>query len=560
MIRRILFAVLPLLFSLVTTAEAELTPDEVAVIAMARSQQSRHLADYYVGARGIPKSQICLLSAKPGTTMTREVWQQESRPEIYAWLAENDLRTKIRCFVTLWDVPLKIERQPAGSPVSASRKNYLSQSRQGAVGQFAELVQMLHALGNDDRPPRPELPGDASLVDLVKLFDTELTAARNRANELETQDEKKRAGAVLERAFMAGSGLAGLLRSVAQRDNLDKLPPETIARVARFRGQLAGLGDGIQALNALPGSVARDIQMLGIVQKTGGLVGVIQWIDQQLTLLEKNETYASFDSELSLLHWPEYPLAQWLPNLNHYRWGNLPNRRRATVMVSRLEAPSVELVQNLIDTAIATEKSGLAGKVYLDSRGVSFDPASGKRGSYGQYDQSLRDLADRLTGHTKLQVVLNEEATLFQPGDCPEAALYCGWYSLAKYVDAFDFTAGAVGYHMASSEASTLRRPGSKLWCIAMLEDGIGATLGPVYEPYLGAFQLPDEFFSLLLTGRYTLAEAYYRTKPYNSWVMVLIGDPLYNPFKNNPALSMEHLPEKLRGDPPAAAATPDSE
>ena len=29
-----------------------------------------------------------------------------------------------------------------------------------------------------------------------------------------------------------------------------------------------------------------------------------------------------------------------------------------------------------------------------------------------------------------------------------------------------------------------------------------------------------------------SLAEAYYRTKPFNSWQLVLIGDPLYRPFK----------------------------
>jgi uncharacterized protein (TIGR03790 family) len=132
--------------------------------------------------------------------------------------------------------------------------------------------------------------------------------------------------------------------------------------------------------------------------------------------------------------------------------------------------------------------------------------------------------------------------------------LYCGWYSPGKYVEAFTWIPGAVGYHMADSEAQTLTTPGSKVWCNAMLERGVCATLGPVYtQPHTGAFPLPDDFFSLLLTGRSTLAETYYRTAPLASWVMVLVGDPLYNPFKSKPELSESDLPERLR--PPSAPA-----
>jgi hypothetical protein len=36
----------------------------------------------------------------------------------------------------------------------------------------------------------------------------------------------------------------------------------------------------------------------------------------------------------------------------------------------------------------------------------------------------------------------------------------------------------------------------------------------------------------LLLDGRLTLAEVYALSKPFWSWQMVLIGDPLYRPFK----------------------------
>ena len=102
---------------------------------------------------------------------------------------------------------------------------------------------------------------------------------------------------------------------------------------------------------------------------------------------------------------------------------------------------------------------------------------------------------------------------------------------------AFKWNKGAVGYHVASSEATTLKQPGANVWCKRMLEEGVAATLGPVAEPYLFSFPLPDQFFPLLMTGKLTLLEVYFLTVPQVSWMQILIGDPLYQPFKNHPAI-----------------------
>jgi uncharacterized protein (TIGR03790 family) len=137
-------------------------------------------------------------------------------------------------------------------------------------------------------------------------------------------------------------------------------------------------------------------------------------------------------------------------------------------------------------------------------------------------------------------MAVKEERTgkLFAPGACPQTAIYCGWYSLKKYIDAFDFVDGAIGYHIASLEAVGLRDSNSSRWCPAMLKDGITATFGAVAEPYLNSFPEPKAFFRQLFNG-YCLVEAYYRTKPFNSWQLVLISDPLYTPFKKSNAVGL---------------------
>ncbi len=537
-----------LVLSMVPAARGELAPDEVAVIAMSASRLSRDVAEYYADARGIPKSHILLLRGAPGVTISRAAWENQTRPAIRDWLEENGLKTKIRCLVTCWDVPLRIDRRSAGSPVAVARKEHLAGERQLHVAQFGRVMQALDSLGAGEKPAeRPAYDPGAPLEQLAKDFEQATKALQKRVEAVESDAEKKQAVTAYEKILAAASGAAAVLRWVARQSALmQQAPADVVRRLDQAKGRLQGLQQGLAALASLPESVARDVQILALLQQTSGLLGAIGWIDAQQQLLEKNETHASFDSELSLLHWPDYPLYRWTRNPLHYALDALP-AKWPTLMVSRLAAPKVEQVRKLIDATLATEKTGLQGKVYLDARGMGYKADQTKRGSYAQYDQSLRDLAKRLQEHTDLEVVLNDEAKLFQPGDCPDAALYCGWYSHAKYVDAFEWKPGAVGYHMASSEATTLRVVGRQVWCNAMLEDGISATMGPVAEPYLAAFPLPDDFFPLLLTGRYTLVETYYRTKPFNSWQMVLVGDPLYNPFKNRPLLDESQLPERMR-------------
>ncbi|MFC1820066.1 TIGR03790 family protein, partial [Thermodesulfobacteriota bacterium] len=70
-----------------------------------------------------------------------------------------------------------------------------------------------------------------------------------------------------------------------------------------------------------------------------------------------------------------------------------------------------------------------------------------------------------------------------------------------------------------------------RVWCKMMLEKGVAATIGPVNEPYVQAFPIPELFFRFLLDGYWTLAECYALSQPFWSWQMVLIGDPLYRPF-----------------------------
>jgi uncharacterized protein (TIGR03790 family) len=248
--------------------------------------------------------------------------------------------------------------------------------------------------------------------------------------------------------------------------------------------------------------------------------------------IRREDWEASVDSELALVRSEGYPLHGWVLNP---AWDGFPGQESAipansVLAVSRLDGPTEAVVRRVIDDSLAAEAEGLQGGAYLDARWKDPGPDR-KLAGYALYDRSIHQAAAVLRDKG-VPVVVDDQAALFPEGAALPAVLYCGWYSLARYVGAFAWRRGAVGYHIASGECATLKRDGSQVWCKRMLEEGVAATLGPVGEPYVQAFPLPALFFSLLTDGRLTLAETYLRSVPYLSWKMVLIGDPLYRPFR----------------------------
>jgi uncharacterized protein (TIGR03790 family) len=290
----------------------------------------------------------------------------------------------------------------------------------------------------------------------------------------------------------------------------------------------------VAALRIRRNSLNRELKGLG--ERKDGQVDKIKSeiasINQRLKSLTKRSQRSSVDSELALVTAEPYDLSGWVQNpyFVGFRKKKLLVDQKTVKMVSRLDGPSPTLVRRIIDDSINVERRGLRGTAYFDARWV--EPDSDKLKGYALYDKSIHRAAARVKNSGRTKVVVDDKSTLLKSGEAPGAALYCGWYSLAKYVDAFEWRPGAVGYHIASSECRTLKRGGSQVWCKRMLEEGVAATVGPTTEPYVQAFPLPEIFFGLLVNGQLTLAECYAVSMPFWSWQMVLIGDPLYRPFK----------------------------
>jgi uncharacterized protein (TIGR03790 family) len=267
------------------------------------------------------------------------------------------------------------------------------------------------------------------------------------------------------------------------------------------------------------------------VEKDGGIDGQKDDLLQNINSLLKTDQRAAVDSELALIKKGEYNLQGWIKNPYFIGFQGMPSEilKDQVLLVSRLDGPDAATVYRIINDTLQAEKEGLQGKAYFDARWPRPPAEVNTLGGYQRYDLSLHRAADAAA--TKMETVIDQREELFTEKCCPAAALYCGWYSLGHYIDSFDWQRGAIGYHIASAECTTLRDKNSSVWCVKMLEKGVAATIGPVFEPYVQGFPLPDLFFSQLIERDMSLGEAYLTSLPYLSWQMVLVGDPLYQPF-----------------------------
>lgn len=231
---------------------------------------------------------------------------------------------------------------------------------------------------------------------------------------------------------------------------------------------------------------------------------------------------ASADSEIALLGVPatEANGAVLNPFFKDNAEKNLP-AAKLFLRVARLDGITAADAKALADNAISAEKKGLLGRAYIDVGGP-----------HAQGDKWLLVCAEKArelgfdASTERSRALMDADARYDAP------ALYFGWYSggVAGFFrdPNFRFPAGAVAIHIHSFSATSMRS--KTAWTPALVARGAAATVGNVYEPYLGMSHYPHYFLEALADGK-TAGEAAAYSIPVFSWQGVFVGDPLYRPF-----------------------------
>jgi uncharacterized protein (TIGR03790 family) len=253
------------------------------------------------------------------------------------------------------------------------------------------------------------------------------------------------------------------------------------------------------------------------------------------------QNQAAVDSELALLGLYSKQISGAANNPYFQSFRPIAELQGANVLlVTRLDAPTSDIVRRMITDALEIEKSGLCGRAYVDG-------AANTSGGLAEGDEWLHAVTKDLR-QAGIPVTFDTSSALFPSGfpmnDC---AVYYGWYaggiSGSLQDPGFAFSRGAVAVHIHSFSASTLRSPDAG-WVAPLLVRGAAASLGNVYEPYLQLTAHLNIFNDRLLHG-FTLAESAYMSTRVLSWMNIAVGDPLYRPFAS--WLQLEGKPETVK-------------
>jgi uncharacterized protein (TIGR03790 family) len=242
----------------------------------------------------------------------------------------------------------------------------------------------------------------------------------------------------------------------------------------------------------------------------------------------------SVDSELALMAMSaSHPIGGFVQNPLFQNPRPTEFDLAQVIKVSRLDGPSFEDANALVDQALAAERTGLLGRAYVDIGG-----------SYPDGDRWLESVAAQIKD-LGFDLSVDREMTTFPEGARMDApALYFGWYANDLNgpfaLPGFRFPAGAIALHIHSYSAQTLRssRDG---WCGPLLARGVTATMGNVYEPYLHLTHQPHLFMRALAAGSNLVDAAYYSLQGL-SWQAILVGDPLYRPFAVSNAEQLDRI------------------
>jgi len=214
----------------------------------------------------------------------------------------------------------------------------------------------------------------------------------------------------------------------------------------------------------------------------------------------------------------------------------LTSRAQLIYSVWRLDATTPAIAMAQVDSALAAAAAGgppisqILGSPSNACVDLTYLPQGAPDSGYATANWDLYRAAGFLTAANNLNVIVDSQNTSFgiSPSpNCANTGLYTGWYNYGGYIDAFSWDKGSIGWDLDSGALVDTRS--GPWWGTNAIAKGITVTSGPVTEPYLEGIARPAVVRNLLEGAN--VGDAFLRNTRWLKWMILNVGDPLYQPF-----------------------------
>lgn len=324
-----------------SAASAALAPDEIALIVNRAAPEGVELAAFYARARGIPVDRVIQLDLPNTDEMPFDQYDRDVVPTVRQFLHDRGLEQKVRCLVTFYGVPLRIADRTS-SPRDKNELAQLTKSAQRITDQINARVtdaeKRAAAVDATFKPPSTEPSAQALAIRLQRAMQTIERAGQQSSDPAVQRDLAKY--------------MTDMIAWVTAPVNDDDAPATNQVPTSAPSQAPAELEKLVQQLQDPTARESAREQ----ARRSLGIFGYWRVLQAQIDHLTPEGTGAAFDNELALLWWPPYKRASWQPNpLNPvFREMRMPR----AVMVMRLDAPTPQIVRDIVTNSMAVEREG----------------------------------------------------------------------------------------------------------------------------------------------------------------------------------------------------------
>ncbi len=211
-------------------------------------------------------------------------------------------------------------------------------------------------------------------------------------------------------------------------------------------------------------------------------------------------------------------------------------RSQLIYSVWRFDGATPAIAEAQIDNAMAATKAGgppissVAGSLANACIDMTSAPQGSTDNGYATANWDLFMQAGFVSLAKNSNVVVDSLSTSFGVApspNCLNTGLYSGWYNYGTYNNAFAWDVGSIGWDLDSGALADTRS--GPWWGANAIAQGITVTSGPTFEPYLEGLPRPAVLRNLLEGAN--VGDAFLRNTRWLKWMIVNVGDPLYQPY-----------------------------